>query len=253
MKFEIEISDAAFKLLKDIEKKGHAEYRDTEYRTLEDFKNSEEYKSGSRTIEWFESRNFFGTYYLIPELTRYNLVDNDFDAWHLTYEITDIGKEMIGKNEEYIFTSKNEKIKLGEDYFTVDQYANLEKKTLTEMIKMENSIRYFKDEHSAKMFIDGNTFISEDGEKYFYGIYMLDKKIYCVDWQFEGVDSHEGYYPGMSDHYIKYFHSKERAEEFLIRNKPCLSLNDILQYVDDIVSVFLIELVNQKIKNKNGK
>ena len=232
MKFEIEISDAAFKLLKDIEKKGHAEYRDTEYRTLEDFKNSEEYKSGSRTIEWFESRNFFGTYYLIPELTRYNLVDNDFDAWHLTYEITDIGKEMIGKNEEY---------------------ANLEKKTLTEMIKMENSIRYFKDEHSAKMFIDGNTFISEDGEKYFYGIYMLDKKIYCVDWQFEGVDSHEGYYPGMSDHYIKYFHSKERAEEFLIRNKPCLSLNDILQYVDDIVSVFLIELVNQKIKNKNGK
>ena len=251
MKFEIEISDAAFELLKEIEKNGYAEYRDREYPTIEDFKNSEEYKNGTRDVEWFKGRNFGGTYYLIHELTRYNLVDNNYEAWHLTFETTDIGKELIGQKYEFIFSYKNEKIKLGEDYFTVDQYANLEKKTLTEMVKMENSIRYFRDEYSAKMFIEGNTFISEDGEKYFYGIYMLDKKIYCVDQGFEGVDVHDGYYPGMSEHYIKYFHSKERAEEFLIRNKPCLCLNDVLPLIGDHLEGALLSIVNKKIKNND--
>ncbi len=249
MKFEVEISDEAFQLLKAIEKNGHAEYRDTEYRTLEDFKNSEEYKSGSRTVEWFESRNFSGTYYLIPELTRYNLVDNDFDAWHLTYEVTDLGKEMLGQNEDFIYTSNGGKVKLGEKYFTVNMSCKIEEKVLSEMIKIENSMRYFKDENSAKDFIRNNTFISEDGVKYFYGIYMEEKPIYCVDHNFRGVDTHYGYFPGMDDEYLKYFADKSKAEEFLRMNKPCLSLIDVLPYINETGSALLAELVVNKIKN----
>jgi hypothetical protein len=89
-----QISDEAFELLQKIGN-GAAEYRDTEYNTLEDFKNSDKYKTGLRTEEWFLNRNFNGTYHLIDELSRYGLVDSDGMSWHLTYILTDLGKQAL--------------------------------------------------------------------------------------------------------------------------------------------------------------
>ena len=89
-----QISDEAFELLTKIGS-GGAEYRDTEYNTLEDFKNSNEYKIGLRTEEWFLNRNFGGTYHLIHELSRYGLVESDGMSWNLTYVLTDLGKQAL--------------------------------------------------------------------------------------------------------------------------------------------------------------
>lgn len=99
VKLTFHISPEAYELLVNIGKTGGAEYRDTEYLTLKDFKErgvSSELEY--RTEEWFLKRNFGGTYYLITELIKYGLVDMDYDAWHQTYILTDFGEEILGKN-----------------------------------------------------------------------------------------------------------------------------------------------------------
>lgn len=98
-KITFEISDEAFNLLT---KLNAAEYRDTEFRTLEDFKNSEEYKSGKKTEEWFLKRNYGGTLYLICELEEYGLVEQDYitdcESWHITYIVSEFGKKILDKS-----------------------------------------------------------------------------------------------------------------------------------------------------------
>lgn len=95
--YSFTLSDEAFELLKRIQK-GCAEYRDTEYETLADFLASDEHKDGLRTIEWFLNRNANGTYYLIPDLLKHNLIDSDGMSWHITYCLTDLGKEVLRQN-----------------------------------------------------------------------------------------------------------------------------------------------------------
>lgn len=97
-KIEFEISEEAFDLLKKLSKEKYFEYRDTEYSNIDEFKNSEEFKSGLRSTEWFLKRNSGGTYYLIDELLKYGLVDSDGVSWHITYVLTDFGKEVLMKN-----------------------------------------------------------------------------------------------------------------------------------------------------------
>ena len=90
-----EISDEAYDLLLKINKENAAEYRDTEYATIDDFKSSFEYKNGLRSEESFLNRNFGGTYHLIHELYRYDLIDLLEEAWHQTYILSPLGKEFI--------------------------------------------------------------------------------------------------------------------------------------------------------------
>lgn len=89
---KFEISDEAFNLLKEIEKRP-AEYRDSRFRTLEDFKKSD--TSGFRTDDSFLDRNNGGTLYLVDELSEKELVEPDGESWHLTYVITSFGKEIL--------------------------------------------------------------------------------------------------------------------------------------------------------------
>lgn len=86
------ISEEAFELLNSIKKSGYAEYRDTKYETLEDFKNSND--KNYQSEESFLARNHNGTYYLVEELLKYNLIDSSEDAWHVTYVLTDFGKQV---------------------------------------------------------------------------------------------------------------------------------------------------------------
>lgn len=94
---EEEVSEEAYELLCKIGIKP-AEYRDSQYNTVEEFLESEDYKRGVKTKEWFLARNFGGTLYLIDELLIYGLVESDCDSWHLTYNITYFGKEIIKFN-----------------------------------------------------------------------------------------------------------------------------------------------------------
>jgi uncharacterized membrane-anchored protein YjiN (DUF445 family) len=91
-KFTFELSEEAYQLLLSIKKEGYAEYRDPRYENLEEFKNDiDNYIS----VDSFLDRNHNGTYYLISELLKYNLVDTSDDSWHITYILTDFGKELV--------------------------------------------------------------------------------------------------------------------------------------------------------------
>lgn len=94
-----QISDDAYNLLLKIDKEGYAEYRDTEYKTLKDFINSDEHNVQNRTVDWFMARNFDGTLQHIPELLKLGLVKFDDMAWHYTYVLTILGKQVL-KNVE---------------------------------------------------------------------------------------------------------------------------------------------------------
>jgi hypothetical protein len=97
MKLSFEISDEAWAYLQALEGKS-AEYRDTKWETLEDFRNSQESQDGLRTEEWFLNRNHGGTLNLAHELADKGLIDNDFDAWHLTYIVSPFGQEILEGN-----------------------------------------------------------------------------------------------------------------------------------------------------------
>lgn len=96
LNIKIEISDEAYELLKKIKEKRWAEYRDTMYETIEEFRKDSAHHN--RTDEWFLSRNFGGTFYLTEELLRYDLIDTDDDAWHLTFKVAQMGEMLLEQN-----------------------------------------------------------------------------------------------------------------------------------------------------------
>lgn len=93
VKFSYYISDDAFNLLMYIQNKGYVEYRDPEYDSIEDFLRTK--NVGTLTLKSFKARNCNGTYYLIDELVKYNLVDSSDDSWCPTYKLSDIAKDML--------------------------------------------------------------------------------------------------------------------------------------------------------------
>ena len=98
MKLCFSISYQSYHQLKEIEKAGYAEFRDNQYDSLEEFKNSEEFKSGLRTEEWFKIRNFCDLKDL-SELIEYNLIETDGMSWHMTYAVSEFGKKILKENK----------------------------------------------------------------------------------------------------------------------------------------------------------
>lgn len=99
MIIQFEISDKAFEILKDIDEAGSAEFRDSEFDSLESFKNSKCFNpeiEGFQTEKWFKARNFCDLKD-IEDLVNRNLIDSDSMSWHITYVVTDFGKEVLGK------------------------------------------------------------------------------------------------------------------------------------------------------------
>lgn len=93
IKLHFEISQEAYQLLNKINEAGAAEYRDTDLNTIEDFKSSEFSKIWDE--DWFLNRNFGGTAYLLPELIKYGLIENDTGSWHETWVLSIFGKEVV--------------------------------------------------------------------------------------------------------------------------------------------------------------
>jgi hypothetical protein len=90
--YTIELSDEAYALLLSIRKEGYAEYRDQKWKSLEDFRDS---KNTTQTDDYFLNRNHGGTFYLIGELLKFNLLDDVDNSWHLTYELSEFAKELL--------------------------------------------------------------------------------------------------------------------------------------------------------------
>jgi hypothetical protein len=89
-----QISDDAWKLLLSIQKEGYAEYRDHHYNTLEEYLQDHPGDLEYQTKR-FLARNHGGTYYLVGELLKYNLIEDVEDSWHITYKVTKFAKELI--------------------------------------------------------------------------------------------------------------------------------------------------------------
>jgi hypothetical protein len=101
-----EVNEDSFNLLKTIDEMGSAQYRDHEWDTLEEFKKSDVFLNGTHTEEWFLTRNFFGTFYLIDDLFEYGLVEIDGESWHLTYFVTNLGKTVLNNAPDVSDSSK---------------------------------------------------------------------------------------------------------------------------------------------------
>jgi len=94
------ISDDAWKLLLSIQKEGYAEYRDHNFYKLEDYISHYKEANIDRMIDddqikRFLARNHGGTYHLTGELLKYNLITDVEDAWHITYKVTELAKDLI--------------------------------------------------------------------------------------------------------------------------------------------------------------
>ncbi len=101
MKIVYEIPDEAIELLKRFGKEGAAEFRDSEYKNVEEFKKGSLYGTENaggkvRDEEWFFKRNFCNQDEL-TDLIAHNFIDCDTNCWNLTYRITDIGKKVLEK------------------------------------------------------------------------------------------------------------------------------------------------------------
>ncbi len=88
LKYEFEISDKAYELLKSLSEEGYLEYRDTLYETVEDFETLYE---GPNDKEWFLNRNNGGTLEQATELFNVGLLKESELAWHLTYQLSRMG------------------------------------------------------------------------------------------------------------------------------------------------------------------
>lgn len=88
-------------------------------------------------------------------------------------------------------------------------------------------------------------FTTEDGVDIFE-----DNKCYFVNRFFDITETIGNIYYDKQN--LKYFSTKEKAEEYIIMNKPCLSLNDILQFEKKYaknsgIYIMIEELVKKKL------
>lgn len=95
LNFTFELTEKEFDLLQHIAKEGYAEYRDTEFETLEEFRKKVKYVMNE---EQFLARNTNGTYHLIETLRKFNLIQHVDMAWHTTFELSEFGKLVLTYN-----------------------------------------------------------------------------------------------------------------------------------------------------------
>lgn len=94
---EIELTHDEFELLQKINTCGYAEYRDTEWETLEDFIKHKSETNWSQ--EDYLYRNFDGSFHIASRLEEVGLLFNDPDSWHLTYLVSELGKQLLAQNK----------------------------------------------------------------------------------------------------------------------------------------------------------
>lgn len=106
-----EISDDEFNFLLKIKNKSYAEFRDTEYNNLEEFKLNSSLAS-CRDDNYFLSRNFGGTYPIASKLYGLGFIEDVEDSWHITYKISELGLEVVEQltSKQYIRNEKLEKL-----------------------------------------------------------------------------------------------------------------------------------------------
>lgn len=94
----IEITDEEFEALKKVKEEGIAEFRDKES-SWEEYNEShkDHIKLNPEVFneERFLKRNFYGLKKEVLSLFEKELVDMTEDAWHLTFEVTELGNKFF--------------------------------------------------------------------------------------------------------------------------------------------------------------
>jgi predicted transcriptional regulator len=92
----IDISQPAADLLAKLEDKGYLEYRDN-HDTYEEYVEAITSRGleTKMTPEQYDRRNESSSRKLADELIAADLIAPDYDAWHATYVITDLGEEVL--------------------------------------------------------------------------------------------------------------------------------------------------------------
>ena len=94
LNFTFELTDEEFRLLLHIAEEGYAEYRDTEFETVEEFRKKVKPAHAMNELQYL-GRNTNGTYHLIENLIRFNLIQHVDMAWHTTFELSEFGKLLL--------------------------------------------------------------------------------------------------------------------------------------------------------------
>lgn len=89
-----------------------------------------------------------------------------------------------------------------------------------------NSLKKQPKEQPKPLFTtDGGVIYYEGEKKEIWGVYTNDGYNSVGAWH---PESHPGYYPRLKSYYTNFFSTREAAEEWVLMNKPCLSVNDIV-------------------------
>ena len=122
-----------------------------------------------------------------------------------------------------------------EEIFTIGDKTN--NGTISKFEIDSNGIRVFFEEKPKNYHVSLNTikhaktalFRTEDG----VDVFNLDKVFYINEWSDDNVlDVLATTASKFTQN--KYFSTKEKAEEYILMNKPCLSLNDIFKDVEEM-------------------
>lgn len=100
-KLEFELTPDEYFVLLHLKKNGYGEYRDTNYHTLEDYledpNKHKPYEDENANKRYFLDRNVQGTYYLLNNLFKYNLIESNDNSWHYTVILTKLGDYFMSR------------------------------------------------------------------------------------------------------------------------------------------------------------
>lgn len=90
-----ELTDQEFEFLLSLQNEGQAEYRDCRIESIEDFRNSDQINYQSE--ESYLKRNHNGTIKIAYKLSSYGFIEDVEDSWHMTYQLSSLGEEVINQ------------------------------------------------------------------------------------------------------------------------------------------------------------
>lgn len=93
---KIELSDSEIELLKKCKEQGYLEYRDNRTPTLAEFRE-QGFPQGEN---WYLLRNEGGTLNLAESLYSKDLLEDYPDAWHLSYQLSKLGEQVLKQISE---------------------------------------------------------------------------------------------------------------------------------------------------------
>jgi hypothetical protein len=94
-----------------------------------------------------------------------------------------------------------------------------------------------------------NYFLTNDEVYYTFG---EKKEIFCLNTKSNswGIDRHPEMYKQLMEGYDKFFYSEDKAKEFVLNNKPCLSLSDVGSIMGGNIPICYLTQFKESVKSK---